>query len=103
MVKETYEPRKVQKGHALRVSPPLFFLNIGIKLMGSLPDYLTYRATTNLARSNCSLACKCSFVPPGATMVHECDGGAKEISKDGWSARFFNKIGMFPSTFISDK
>jgi len=27
-------------------------------------------------------------------MVHECDGGAKEISKDGWSARFFNKIGL---------
>lgn len=27
-------------------------------------------------------------------MVHECDGGKKEVSKDGWSARFFNKIGM---------
>lgn len=26
-------------------------------------------------------------------MVHECDGGEKEVSKDGWSARFFNKIG----------
>jgi hypothetical protein len=36
-------------------------------------------------------------------MVHECDGGAKEISKDGWSARFFNKIGMFPPVFVSDK
>lgn len=28
-------------------------------------------------------------------MVHECDGGAKEVSKDGWSARFFNKIGTY--------
>lgn len=34
-------------------------------------------------------------------MVHECDGGAKEVSKDGWSARFFNKIGMSPSITIS--
>lgn len=59
----------------------------------SLPDYLTYRATQSAARSNCSLACKCSFVPPGATMVHDCDGGKEEVSKDGWSARFFNKIG----------
>lgn len=63
-------------------------------MLFDLPDYLTYRATTNLARSNCSLACKCSFVPPGATMVHECEGGKKEVSKDGWSARFFKKIGL---------
>lgn len=27
-------------------------------------------------------------------MVHECDGGQEEVSKDGWSGRFFNKIGM---------
>ncbi|WVQ98038.1 hypothetical protein IAU59_005160 [Kwoniella sp. CBS 9459] len=59
-----------------------------------LPDWLTYNATTSLARSTCSLACKCSYVPPGAKMVHECDGGKEEISKDGWSARFFNKIGL---------
>lgn len=65
-----------------------------IRAETSLPDYLTYRATTSLARSNCSLACKCSFVPPGATMTHDCDGGAEEVSKDGWSARFFNKIGQ---------
>ena len=26
-------------------------------------------------------------------MVHECDGGEREVSKNGWSARFFNKIG----------
>ncbi|WVR09762.1 hypothetical protein IAU60_006838 [Kwoniella sp. DSM 27419] len=59
-----------------------------------LPDWLTYNATTSLARSTCSLACKCSYVPPGATMVHECDGGKEEVSKEGWSARFFNKIGL---------
>lgn len=61
----------------------------------SLPDYLTYRATTSTARSTCSLACKCSYVPPGATMTHDCDGGEEEVSKDGWSARFFKKIGRF--------
>ncbi|WVW78444.1 hypothetical protein I302_100398 [Kwoniella bestiolae CBS 10118] len=59
-----------------------------------LPDWLTYNATTSLARSACSLTCKCSFVPPGAKMVHECDGNKEEISKDGWSARFFNRIGL---------
>lgn len=59
-----------------------------------LPDYLTYRATGSKERSNCSLVCKCSYVPPGATMVHECDGGTEEVSKDGWSARFFKKIGL---------
>ena len=26
-------------------------------------------------------------------MTHDCDGGKEEVSKDGWSARFFNKIG----------
>lgn len=34
-------------------------------------------------------------------MVHECDGGKKEVSKDGWSARFFNKIGQSVSHFTS--
>ncbi|KAK4688037.1 D-ribulokinase, partial [Tremellales sp. Uapishka_1] len=59
-----------------------------------LPDYLTYRATTSLARSTCSLACKCSYVPPGTTMVHDCDGGKEEVSTTGWSGRFFEKIGL---------
>ena len=48
-----------------------------------LPDYLTYRATDNLARSNCSLVCKCSYVPPGV------DG-----SKLGWQPEFFEQIGL---------
>lgn len=56
-----------------------------------LPDYLTYRSTTSLARSNCSLACKYSYVPPQTEMTHA--DGTKEVSQDGWSARFFNKIG----------
>ena len=47
-----------------------------------LPDFLTYRATSDLARSNCSLACKCSYVPP------EIPGSS------GWSAELFNKIGL---------
>lgn len=47
-----------------------------------LPDFLTYRATVNLARSNCSLACKCSYVPP-------------EIPESrGWDAELFDKIGL---------
>ncbi|CEH17506.1 related to ribitol kinase [Ceraceosorus bombacis] len=48
-----------------------------------LPDYLTYRATGSRARSNCSLVCKCSYVPPGV-------GG----SSTGWQHDFFNKIGL---------
>ncbi|EKD04731.1 hypothetical protein A1Q2_00961 [Trichosporon asahii var. asahii CBS 8904] len=56
-----------------------------------LPDYLTFRATGSKARSNCSLACKFSYVPPGTEMTH---GGTTEISHDGWSARFFGKIGL---------
>lgn len=26
-------------------------------------------------------------------MTIKCDGGREEVSKDGWSARFFDKIG----------
>ncbi|CAK9780954.1 unnamed protein product [Cutaneotrichosporon oleaginosum] len=58
-----------------------------------LPDYLTYRATGSLARSNCSLACKYSYVPPGTTMEHASDG-TTEVSEYGWSKRFFDKIGL---------
>ncbi|GMK53890.1 hypothetical protein CspeluHIS016_0104760 [Cutaneotrichosporon spelunceum] len=58
-----------------------------------LPDYLTYRATGSLARSNCSLACKYSYVPPGTRMEHASDGSS-EVSKEGWSRRFFDKIGL---------
>ncbi|KAH0586891.1 hypothetical protein H2248_005727 [Termitomyces sp. 'cryptogamus'] len=42
-----------------------------------LPDFLTYRATSNVTRSCCSLTCKCSYVP-----------------KSGWNAEFFKKIGL---------
>jgi ribulose kinase len=48
-----------------------------------LPDYLTYRATGNTARSNCSLVCKCTFVPPGVNG-----------SVLGWQPDFFTKIGL---------
>jgi len=47
-----------------------------------LPDFLTYRATSDLSRSNCSLACKCSYVPP------EIEGS------QGWNTELFNKIGL---------
>lgn len=47
-----------------------------------LPDFLTYLATGDLARSNCSLACKCSYVPPGV-----------EDSK-GWNESFLSHIGL---------
>lgn len=36
-------------------------------------------------------------------MVHECDGGKKEVSQDGWSARFFNKIGQSTPLPISER
>ncbi|KAG8903075.1 hypothetical protein FRB99_003781 [Tulasnella sp. 403] len=48
-----------------------------------LPDYLTYKATGSAIRSNCSLVCKTSYVPPGAT----------ETSK-GFDPRFFTQIGL---------
>ncbi|KAH9813538.1 hypothetical protein DFH28DRAFT_973633 [Melampsora americana] len=53
-----------------------------------LPDYLTFKATGSLARSNCSLACKCSYVPPGVE------------GSEGWSSEFFNKIGL--SEFVDN-
>lgn len=76
--------------HVVRVRLPPWYN----RSFSSLPDYLTYRATTSLARSNCSLACKYSYVPPGTTVEHVCDG-TTEVSTDGWSARFFNKIGVY--------
>ncbi|KAJ7762793.1 FGGY family of carbohydrate kinase [Mycena maculata] len=42
-----------------------------------LPDFLTYRATTDSTRSCCSVTCKCSFVP-----------------NSGWQDDFFEKIGL---------
>jgi ribulose kinase len=59
--------------------PPSLFSEL---MFFDLPDWLTYRATNDLARSNCSLACKCSYVPPGA-----------EDSK-GWNDEFFEQIGL---------
>ncbi|GAA6032037.1 hypothetical protein JCM8097_003398 [Rhodosporidiobolus ruineniae] len=47
-----------------------------------LPDWLTYRATNDLARSNCSLGCKCSYVPPGVE------------GSEGWNKQFFEDIGL---------
>ncbi|GLB33245.1 putative FGGY family of carbohydrate kinases, C-terminal domain [Lyophyllum shimeji] len=42
-----------------------------------LPDFLTYRATSDITRSCCSLTCKCSYVP-----------------SSGWNAEFFESIGL---------
>ena len=42
-----------------------------------LPDFLTYRATSNDVRSSCSLTCKFSYIPD-----------------NGWRADFFQKIGL---------
>ncbi|KAG7529414.1 hypothetical protein FFLO_05686 [Filobasidium floriforme] len=52
---------------------------------------VTYRATESIARSNCSLTCKFSYVSPGVKVKH-LDG--KEESSEGWSAGFLNKIGL---------
>lgn len=48
-----------------------------------LPDWLTYKATGSRARSNCSLVCKCSYVPPGVAG-----------SELGWQPSFFAQIGL---------
>src|SRR4051794_34802467 len=50
---------------------------------------VTYRATANLARSNCSLVCKTSFVPLSV-----------EGSK-GWNPEFLSKIGL--GDLVSEK
>jgi hypothetical protein len=59
--------------------PPALFSSL---MFFDLPDWLTYRATNDLARSNCSLACKCSYVPPGAK------------DSKGWNDEFFEQIGL---------
>ena len=38
---------------------------------------VTFKATADQARSNCSLVCKCSYVPPG-----------------GWDREFLRQIGL---------
>ncbi|KAG8745419.1 hypothetical protein FRC10_008129 [Ceratobasidium sp. 414] len=48
-----------------------------------LPDWLTYKSTNSLARSSCSLVCKCAFIPPGATPVAH-----------GWVPDFLRHIGL---------
>lgn len=48
-----------------------------------LPDYLTFKATGNEARSLCSTVCKQGLVPVGV------DG-----SVDGWSKTFLQEIGL---------
>ncbi|GAN02346.1 pentulose kinase [Mucor ambiguus] len=45
-----------------------------------LPDFLTYRATGSLARSTCSLICKCSYLP--------------RLVGKGWEPSFFREIGL---------
>ena len=69
-----------------------------------LPDYLTYRATDNPARSACSLTCKCGFLPErGASSGSPSREPAKqntgnvddEHPKDGgWSPNLLRKIGL---------
>lgn len=44
---------------------------------------MTYRATASPARSNCSLVCKTSYVPPGATEV-----------SNGFDRSFLSQIGL---------
>lgn len=48
-----------------------------------LPDYLTFRATDSRARSNCSLVCKCGYIPPGTAG-----------SEVGWQPDFLARIGL---------
>ncbi|QRV96535.1 FGGY-family carbohydrate kinase [Ceratobasidium sp. AG-Ba] len=48
-----------------------------------LPDWLSYKATGSLARSTCSLTCKCSFIPPGASPAAH-----------GWVPDFLHHIGL---------
>ena len=90
MVEKSYASRALQGVHAFRVGLQSVMPCVSDH---SLPDYLTYHATTSTARSTCSLACKCAYVPPGTTITVKCDSNRQEISTDGWSARFMEKIG----------
>ncbi|KAJ9093599.1 hypothetical protein QFC19_008266 [Naganishia cerealis] len=54
---------------------------------------VTYRATGSSARSNCSLTCKFSYVPPGTDMAANTVTGKVETSK-GWSESFLTRIGL---------
>ncbi|CAG8443666.1 9695_t:CDS:2 [Ambispora gerdemannii] len=59
-----------------------------------LPDFLTYRATGSFARSVCSLACKCGFVPSDPN-------NNEKKSNSGWYDDFFEMIGL--GEFVKDK
>jgi ribulose kinase len=69
-----------------------------------LPDYLTYRATGNNARSACSLTCKCGFLPErdasSGSPSRVANGSQhenidEEHPKDGgWSPSLLKKVGL---------
>ncbi|CAO3616323.1 unnamed protein product [Cunninghamella blakesleeana] len=56
-----------------------------------LPDFLTYRATDSLARSTCSLTCKCSYLPRD---ISDNNNNNNNNEKGGWDATYFKKIGL---------
>ncbi|KAI8099393.1 uncharacterized protein BX664DRAFT_321151 [Halteromyces radiatus] len=49
-----------------------------------LPDFLTFRATGSVARSTCSLICKCSYLPRGV----------ETNLPEGWDRDYFEAIGL---------
>lgn len=62
-----------------------------------LPDYLTYRATSNTARSCCSLSCKCSYVSVAARKARpnaKDETPSPSDSQSGWDDAFFQTIGL---------
>ena len=53
-------------------------------LFTAVDDFsVSYMITGSMARSSCSLVCKCSYIPPGATPAAQ-----------GWNAEFFRMIGL---------
>ena len=69
-----------------------------------LPDYLTYRATGNNARSACSLTCKCGFLPerdssPGSPLrttdaTQQGDINEEHPKDGGWSPSLLRKVSL---------
>lgn len=47
-----------------------------------LPDFLSYYMTDSLQRSNCSLVCKCGYVPPGVE------------GSEGWNRELLRTVGL---------
>lgn len=71
--------------HVLRSTGLLYIFKPSVNLahVDIFVSIVTYLITGSLARSSCSLVCKCSYIPAGATPAAQ-----------GWNSDFFRAIGL---------